>query len=73
MNKETTLAVTIQASGEALSLSMLESRYGTSATVQLFPNYPTTLEYLHDDDYSTSDGGTGYKGHTATLKMAAEF
>lgn len=73
MKKETTLAITMQASEEALALSMPETRYGASATVQMFPNYFTTLEYLHDNDYGTSDGGTGNDGHTATLKIAAEF
>jgi hypothetical protein len=73
MTKETTLAVTMQASEEALALSLPEYRYGASATVQVFSNYSTTLEYLHDEDYSTSDGGTGNDGHTATLKIAAEF
>ena len=73
MSKETTLAFTMQASEEALALSMPETRYGASATVQIIPNYSSTLEYLHDEDYSTSDGGTGNDGHTATLKIAAEF
>ena len=73
MSKETTLAMTMQASEEALALSMPETRYGASVTVQMVPNYSTTLEYLHDNDYSTSDGGTGEDGHTATVKVAAEF
>ena len=73
MSKETTFAVTMQASDEAFALGLPETRYGASATVQLIPDYSTTLEYLHDNDYSTSDGGTGNDGHTATLKIAAEF
>ena len=71
--KETTLAITYQASDEALALSLPETRLGGAITFQVNPNYSATIEYLHDEDYSTSDGGTGSDGHTATLKLAAEF
>ncbi|MAH83941.1 MAG: hypothetical protein CBB68_06200 [Rhodospirillaceae bacterium TMED8] len=73
MGKETTFAATVQGSDEAFALSMPETRYGGAVTVQLISNYFATFEYLHDEDYSTSDGGTGDDGHTATFKLAAEF
>jgi hypothetical protein len=73
MSRETTFAVTVQGSDEAFALSLPETRYGGSMTVQVFPNYAATLEYLHDEDYSSSDGGTGADGHTITAKLSAEF
>ena len=66
-------AVTVQGTDEAFALSLPETRYGGAMTVQVLPNYSATLEYLHDEDYSASDGGTGNDGHTLTLKVAAEF
>jgi hypothetical protein len=65
--------VTVQGSDEAVALSLPETRYGGSMTVQVVPNYAATLEYLHDEDYSSSDGGTGADGHTITAKLSAEF
>ena len=73
MSKETIFAVTVQGSDEAIALSLPETRYGGAMTVQIIPNYAVTMEYLHDEDYSTSDGGTGNDARTATIKLNAEF
>jgi hypothetical protein len=73
MSRETTFAITAQGTDEALALSLPETRYGGAVTVQVLPNYSATFEYIHDEDYSTSDGGTGNNSHTATLKVVAEF
>ena len=72
-SKETAFAATVQGSDEAYALSLPETRYGGALTVQLSSNYAATLEYLHDEDYSTSDGGTGSDGQTVTLKVTAEY
>ena len=73
MGKETTLAATIQGTMEAFALSYPETRIGGAVTIQLMDNASVTAEYIHDEDYGTSQGGTGNSGHTATLKVAAEF
>ena len=73
MGKETTLAATIQGTDEAFALSYPETRVGGAVTIQVMDNASVTAEYIHDEDYGTSDGGTGDSGHTATLKVAAEF
>ena len=73
MSKETIFAVTVQGSDEAIALSLPETRYGGAMTVQIIPNYAVTMEYLHDEDYSTSDGGTGNDARTAAIKLSAEF
>jgi len=73
MGKDTTFAATVQGTDEALALSLPEMRYGAAVTVGIVDNFAITAEYLHDEDYGTSEGGTGESGNTATLKLAAEF
>lgn len=73
MTKDTTFAATIQGTEEALALGLPELRVGGAVTVGIVDNFAVTAEYLHDEDYDTADGGTGNSGHTATLKLAAEF
>jgi len=73
MGKETTFAATYQGTKEALALGLPESRYGGAVTVGIVEHFSITGEYLHDEDYSVSNGGTGNSGHTATLKLAAEY
>lgn len=73
MGKETTLALTVQGTDEALALSLPETRIGGAVTVGIFDKVSVTGEYLHDEDYGTGEGGTGTDGHTATVKLAAEF
>lgn len=73
LGKETTFAGTVQGTKEALALGLPELRVGGAVTVGIVDHFAITGEYLHDTDYDTSDGGTGNSGHTATLKLAAEF
>jgi len=73
MGKETTFAATVQGTKEALALGLPETRYGGAITVGLVDHFAITGEFLHDEDYSVSEGGTGNSGHTATLKLAAEY
>lgn len=73
LGKETTFAATYQGSDEALALELPESRLGAAVTVGIFDKTAVTVEYLADEDYSTSEGGTGKSGHTATAKLAVEF
>ena len=73
LNKDVTFAVTVQGTEEALALGLAESRVGGAVTVCVLKHAAVTVEYLHDTDYGTSDGGTGNTGHTATVKLAVEF
>ncbi len=73
MGKDTTFAATVQGTREARALSLPETRYGAAVTVAIVDHFSITGEYLHDEDYSVSEGGTGNSGHTATLKIAAEY
>ena len=73
LGKDTTFAATMQGTKESLALSLPEKRYGAAVTVGVLEQVSVTAEYLHDEDYDLSDGGTGNDGHTATMKLAAEF
>lgn len=73
MGKDTTFAATVQGTKEALAVGLPELRVGGAVTVGVVEHFAVTAEYLHDEDYGTSDGGTGNSGHTATLKLAADF
>jgi hypothetical protein len=73
LDHETTFAATVQGTREALALGLPEKRYGGAITVSIVDHFAITGEYLHDVDYAVSKGGTGNSGHTATLKLAAEY
>ncbi len=73
MGKDTTFAATLQGTDEALALNLPEKRYGGAVSVAIVDHFTITGEYLLDEDYAVSKGGTGNSGHTATLKLAAEY
>ncbi|WP_419799129.1 MAG: LbtU family siderophore porin [Terasakiella sp.] len=73
LGKETTFAATYQGTDEALALSLPETRLGGAVTVGIYDQTSLTLEYLADEDYNVSEGGTGKDGHTTTAKLAVEF
>ncbi|MCK5778516.1 MAG: LbtU family siderophore porin [Rhodospirillales bacterium] len=73
MGHDTTFAATAQGTKEALALGLPEQRYGAAVTVGIVEHFSLTGEFLHDEDYSVSEGGTGNSGHTATIKLAAEY
>lgn len=72
-NVDLTLAATVQGTDEALALGLPETRYGGAITVGFWNTVGVTFEYLHDEDYEVSDGGTGNDAQTATLKLAVGF
>lgn len=73
LGKETVFAATVQGTDQALALGLPERRYGGAVTVGIFEHVAVTGEYLHDEDYAVSEGGTGEDGHTGTLKLAVDF
>ncbi|MDA3969741.1 MAG: LbtU family siderophore porin [Desulfobulbaceae bacterium] len=72
-NRTTTFALGYQATDEALGLGLPESRYIGAVSVELFTNTALALEYFYDEDYDTSDGGTGEDANTLTMQLALEF
>ena len=71
--KETTFAVGYQKTDEALALGFPEERILASIGVEIWKYTSLALEYLHDEDYSLADGGTGNDANAATLQLAVVF
>ena len=73
LEKELVLAATYQTSEESQALGIAEEQYGVAATYSYLPGLAIGVEFMHQDDYSSSDGGTGLDGHNATLKLMGSF
>ena len=73
LEKELVLAATYQTSEESQALGIAEKQYGVAATYSYLPGLDIGVEFMHQDDYSSSDGGTGLDGHNATLKLMGSF
>ncbi len=71
--KVTSLALGYQVTEESLDLGLPESRIIVAASMEIFKYTTLALEYFHDEDYGTSDGGTGEKANTLTMQLALEF
>ena len=72
--KDATLAVSYQETDEAVSLGLPEKRVAAGVSVGVMENTTLSFEWAHDDDYCTSDGGTGENGgDTVTAQLAVEF
>lgn len=71
--KELILAATYQKSEEAQALSLAEAQWGMAAVFSYLPGLSIGVEYMHQEDYSSSDGGSGLDGHNATLKLIGEW
>lgn len=54
-------------------MGLPEERFGTAIRMCVFKNTSLSLEYLHDEDYDKSDGGTGNDADAATMQVAVEF
>ena len=73
LEKDLVLAATYQTSEESQALGIAEKQYGVAATYSYLPGLDIGVEFMHQDDYSSSDGGTGLDGHNATLKLMGSF
>jgi len=71
--KETTFAVGYQKTDEALALELPEERILATIGVEIWKYTSLALEYLHDEDYSVADGGTGNDANGATVQLAVVF
>jgi len=71
--RATTFALGWQTTDQALDLGLPESRSVGTVRVELFPFSSLSVEYLHDEDYGTGDGGSGADANTLTMQLAMEF
>ncbi len=73
MGNETTFALGLQGSDEALALELPENRYVASVGMALFDHTSLGIEYCLDEDYEVNDGGTGEEATTFTVQLGVEF
>jgi hypothetical protein len=71
--KETVFALAYQSTDEAVALELPEDRYMAAIGIGIFENTTLAFEYLHDEDYSEKDGGTGEDANQLTMQLAVEF
>lgn len=71
--KEAGFAVGFQVTDEASWAGAPEERLVAAFAVEIMDATTLALEYLHEEDYSVADGGSGTDWNTYTLQLAAEF
>jgi len=71
--REAVVAVAWQETDEALALELPEKRWLAALSVGIYDQTTLALEYAHDEDYGTEDGGSGEETDTVTLQLAVEF
>lgn len=67
------VAVSYQGSDEAVFLGLPETRIGAVFGFDITDGLVIAFEYIHDEDYDTSDGGTGESADAMTCQLALEF
>ncbi|MEW6520127.1 MAG: LbtU family siderophore porin [Thermodesulfobacteriota bacterium] len=72
-SRETVFALGYQNTEEALALGLPEDRYLAAVSIGIFDRTTLSFEYLIDEDYDESEGGTGDDANTATIQLAVEF
>ena len=70
---DTVFALGLQKTWESLGLELAELRYSAAVAVALVGGATVTMEYFLDEDYDSSDGGTGDDGYGFTTRLAYEF
>lgn len=73
LGNETTLAATYQMTSEAAIIGLPETRYGVAAGMGILEHTTVTVEYIHEEDYSEEDCGTGGEADMVTANLAIEF
>ncbi len=73
-NIDMTAAVAYQGTDEAAALDLPKERFAAAISAGIFENTALSLECIHHNDYSDSDGGTDeFGGTTVTAQLAVEF
>jgi hypothetical protein len=80
--RESKIAVGYQETDEALGFGLPESRVSAALSVAVMENTTFSIEWVHDEDYSSGDSalvegatenGTGADANTVTAQLAIEF
>ena len=67
------VAASYQGSDEAVFLGLPETRIGAAFSYDITDGLGIAFEYIHNEDYDTSDGGTGESSNVVTCQLALEF
>lgn len=67
------VTATYQGSDEAVILGLPETRIGAAFGFDITDGLGIAFEYIHDEDYDASDGGSGESADTVTCQLALEF
>jgi hypothetical protein len=67
------VTATYQGSDEAAILGLPETRIGAAFGFDVVDGLGIAFEYVHDEDFDTSDGGTGESADAVTCQLALEF
>jgi len=68
-----TLALSYQTTDETQALGLPENRILVGVSKNLFENTTLKVEYAKDDDYSTTDGGSGNDASNLTFQLGVTF
>jgi hypothetical protein len=71
--KDTTVALSYQATDEALTMGLPEQGYLAGISVEMVNNTSLSLEYKRETNYSQQEGGTGGHLDTVTVQLAVDF
>lgn len=67
-------AIAYQSTDEAVSLELPEERIIGGVSAEILDDTALSIEWAHDEDYSTSEGGTDeFGGNTITSQLAIDF
>ncbi|MCD6527260.1 MAG: LbtU family siderophore porin [Desulfuromonas sp.] len=72
LDRETAFALAWQGSDDLVGF-LPEQRFMASVGISLFDDTALTVEYTHDEDYDTSDGGSDDSSNSLTAQLAYEF
>ena len=70
---QSVFAVSYQGTEESPELDLPASRYMGIASMVVLPGTTMSIEYYHDEDYDTNEGGTGESADVVTGQLAYEF
>lgn len=68
-----TYAIAYQETDEALFLDLPEQRISLGLSTEITEGLGLGVEFNQDDDYGTTEGGTGQSTNSLVLQLAAEF
>ncbi len=71
--KEATVVAGYQGTGKALALELPTRRLLAGLSVELTEWFTPAIEWAHDEDYASKEGGNGEQASTITVQFAAEF